>query len=273
AEEVADDIASLPQRYIYIADDNTFHDYRHALAMCEALEKRGVKKQYGAYARTDTIVEHPEVFERWKKLGLSDLVVGFEVVTDEALNQLNKETSLGNNVKAIEILNNLKIKCFAHFIIFPHFMPKDFNEVWRFIKKHHISQPYFIPLTPTPGTILFKEAKERKELSVFNYGFYNLEYMVYKTTLPKLRFYFEYLRLWFRSISLLNYISMRKYISFIDYLYRIFILTRAMPLYLRNVIEQIIEEKIKKYEDIKDSLPPSLKEGYQFRFIKDYPQE
>ncbi len=266
-EEVADDIASLPHQRVYIADDNTFHDYSHALKIAEALQQRGVKKKYAAYARTDTIAEHPEVFEKWKTLGLYALVVGLEVTNNEGLNQLNKKTSLENNIRAIEILNKLGIECYAHFIIFPHFTRKDFNDLWQFIKKYNIAYPYFIPLTPTPGTILFKEMKEKKELTIFNYGFYNLEYMVCKTALSKWRFYYEYLRLWVKSISPLTYLAMRRHISFAAYLWRLTIVLRATPLYIKNAIQQIREEKNNTYDKIKDTLPPSLREGYRFRFM------
>jgi len=273
-EEVADDIASLPNEHIYIADDNTFHDYDHAVAMYEALKRRGVKKFYGAYARTDTIAEHPDIFEKWKEIGLRALVVGFEVVSQNELDVLNKKTSLDNNIKSMEILNKLNIYCYAHFIIFPHFTVKDFKDLKNFIKEHHITQPYFVPLTPTPGTILFKEAKDKKELSIYNYGFYNLEYMVYKTALPKWRFYCEYVKLWLSSISPAAYLLwMRKHMSFITYLYRIAIIMRVMPAYFRNVIEQIAEENATDYEAIKDKLPPSLQDGYKFRFMKDYTEE
>ncbi|MBU2101787.1 MAG: radical SAM protein [Candidatus Omnitrophota bacterium] len=268
-QDVTDDIAQLPQRRVYIADDNTFHDHIHAMKMADALEKRGVKKQYGAYARTDTIVEHPEVFQRWRKIGLYCLVVGFEVVNNAGLDGLNKRTTLENNVKAIEILNQLGIECFAHFIIFPHFKQKEFRELWAFIKKYKIAQPYFVPLTPTPGTILFKEMKEKKQLSIYNYGFFNLEYMVCKTTLPKWRFYFEYVLLWLKSISPLNYLRMRKYMSCKAYLWKIAIVLRAIPPYILNVTQQIIEEKSVTYDDVKDTLPPSLQDGYQFRYLKN----
>jgi len=272
-EEIADDIASLPNKVVYIADDNTFHDYKHALEIYEALKKRGVKKYYGAYARTDTIAEHPEVFEKWKKLGLRYLVVGFEVVSEQALNELNKKTTLENNIKTINILNRLRINNYAHFIIFPHFTPKDFKELWEFIKKNNISQPYFISLTPSPGTILFKEAKENNQLSVYNYGFFNLEYMVYKTKLPKWRYYYEYIKLWILSISPFTYFKMRKHITLFDYLYRVAIVMRATPAFIRNVIEQLIEEKRTKYEDIESTLPPSLRKGYKFRYMDETPQE
>lgn len=271
AAEVAEDIASMPQRGIYIADDNTFHHYQHALTIADELEKRGVKKAYCAYARTDTIVEHPEVFERWKKIGLIALVVGFEVVTDEDLNQLNKKTTLENNIKAIEFMNSLGIHCLAHFIVFPHFTQKDFRQLWDFIIKYNIALPYFVPLTPTPGTILFKEAKENRQLSIFHYGFYNLEYMVYKTKLPKWHFYYEYLKLWIKATSPLFYLRMRKILPLWLYLFQLQSVMRALFIqgYIKKCIEQILLEKNLDYEKIKTTLPPSLQENYHFRYFRD----
>ncbi len=269
ADEIADDIASIKQKYVYIADDNTFHDHIHSMKIHDALKKRGVKKRYGAYARSDTIVEHPELFEKWKELGLHALVVGFEVVGQDDLDRLNKRTTLDNNLKTLEILNRLKIYCYAHFIVFPEFTLKDFRDLWSFVDKHKISQPYFVPLTPSAGTILFKEAKDEGLLSIFDYGFYNLEYMVYKTKLPKLRFYFEFLLLYLRSISPLFYWKVRSQMTFDTYLYRIFIILRLIPKYTLNVLRQIHQEKTKKYDDIESTLPPSLRKGYKFRYIDD----
>ena len=272
AEEVVDDIASLPNKHVYIADDNTFHDYKHALTIYEGLKRRGVRKFYGAYARVDTIIEHPEVFEKWKEIGLRGLVVGFEVIKNDVLDSLNKKTTVESNIKAMEFLNKLKIHCYAHFIIFPDFTLKDFRQLSEFIIRHKISEPYYVPLTPTPGTLLFKEAKENDELSIYNYGFYNLEYMVYKTKLPKWRWYFEWLRLWFGSITPIFYLRMRRYFPLPTYIWRIGIILRLAPLMLRNIVEQIIEEKTKRYKDIEETLPPSLRRNYEFRYLKNMPE-
>lgn len=265
---VVEDIASIPQSYIHIADDNTFHDPNHAMAIYEGLINKGVKKEFAAYARTDTIVNHRDIFKQWKAIGLKNLVVGFEAVNEEAMKDINKRNSLENNIKAIEILHELKINCFAHFIIFPRFTKKDFKEIANFIDRYKISQPYFVPLTPLAGTELFKEAKEKKELSVFHYGFYNLEYMVYKTALPKWRFYMEYILLWFKTISPLSYIKMRRRFSFLQYLYRVRIISVAFFPYLRNIIEQLMLENKVALSSKKEELFPSQIENYKFRFLE-----
>ena len=150
-QEVIDDIASITQPFVYIGDDNTFHDYDHAMQICTGLGKLNLKKKYGAYARTDTIVKHKKLFEEWRKIGLTTLVVGFEVVAEKALKDINKRNTLENNIKANEILNKLGIQNYAHFIVFPHFTPKDFNDIWNFIKKHKISF-YTFDLTPAEAT-------------------------------------------------------------------------------------------------------------------------
>lgn len=267
-EEVIDDIASIPQSFVYIGDDNTFHNYKHAMSICEGLKKRGVKKKYGAYARTDTIVEHRKVFEEWYKIGLRTLVVGMEVVNEKGLEDINKRNTLENNIKANQILNEIGIQNYAHFIIFPKFTPRDFSDIWKFLKKHKISQPFFVPYTPLAGTPLFKEFKGKKELSIFNYGFYNLEYMVCKTTLPKWRWYFEYIKLWLKSISLLTFLTFRINFPLSAYIFRLKMLLRVLFPFTKNIIKQIIEEKTVKYEDIQDKLFPSQKENYQFRYLE-----
>ena len=272
-EEIVEDIASMPQSFIYIGDDNTFHDYKHAMAICEELKKRGVKKKYGAYARTDTIVAHRDLFEEWHKIGLTTLVVGMETVNEDALEDIDKQNTLENNIKANQILNEIGIQYYAHFIIFPHFRQTDFNDIWQFLKKHKISQPFFVPLTPLAGTPLFKEAKERNELSVFNYGFYNLEYMVYKTVLPKGLFYLEITKLWLKSISLLTFLTFRINFPLSAYIFRLRIILLALFPFIKHIIDQIREEKTVGYEDVENKLFPSQKKGYHFKYLGSLPQK
>lgn len=268
AEDIVEDIASIKQCLIYISDDNTFNDYEHAMQVYDGLTKRGIKKKYGAYARVDTITKYPDLFEKWRGIGLEALVVGFEVIDDKGLQDLNKKTTLEMNLKAIEILNNLGIQNFAHFILFPEFTVQDFHNLWNFIEKNKITQPFFIPLTPTAGTPLFKEAKEKKLLSSLNYGFYTLEYMVYKTALPKWRFYYEYMKIWLSSISPFFYIRMRKNFPFIWYLFRIRLLLPAICHILIKGAMQLIEEKKIDPWDIKNQPFPSQRIDYRYRFLE-----
>ena len=269
-DNVIEDIASISHRFIYIGDDNTFHDSKHAMDICEGLRKRSVKKQFGAYARTDTIVEHRKVFEEWAKIGLKTLVVGMEVVTEKALQDINKRNSLENNIKANEILNELGIHNYAHFIVFPEFMPRDFDDIWSFVKKHKIANGFFVPLTPYAGTPMFKSAKEKKIFSIYNYGFYNLEYMICKTKLPKWLFYHHFMKLWLKSLSPLTFLTFRINYPLSAYIFRLKMMGGAiLKGYVIKILIQIVTEKIQDKKDIEARLLPSQREGYKFRYLND----
>ncbi len=77
---VAEDIARIEVDHVYFADDENFIDEQFGFELAEALEKRGVKKRYFAWARATTILRYPELLRRWKEIGLDGVFVGFEFV-------------------------------------------------------------------------------------------------------------------------------------------------------------------------------------------------
>ncbi|MFC1672006.1 B12-binding domain-containing radical SAM protein [Planctomycetota bacterium] len=263
-EEIVDDIVSQPQPYAHLTDDNTFHDEDHAMEIYRLLKERGVKKKIMAYARTDTIVKRPELLQKWAEVGLGALVVGMEAVTDKHLDSINKRTSVDVNIQAHRILENLGIENWAHFVIMPDFQKEDFDNVWDFVDSHNMPYPVFVPLTPIPGSPLFFEAKEKGQLSVFDYGFYNLTYMVMKTALPKEKWYEYYISLYKKSCSPRTLWRRRKSPSFrlAPALGRAYLFRRAVARGYAHIREQLHLERTVRYEDVEHTLPPSLRSDY-----------
>jgi radical SAM superfamily enzyme YgiQ (UPF0313 family) len=66
-EDVVDEIAKLKEEHIYFVDDENFINNERMTKIAKLLIERGVKKKYVSWARSDTIVRHPEVFKIWKK--------------------------------------------------------------------------------------------------------------------------------------------------------------------------------------------------------------
>jgi radical SAM superfamily enzyme YgiQ (UPF0313 family) len=89
AEDVVDEIVSLPQEYIYFVDDETFINTKRLSRIAELLIERNIKKKYLAWARVDTVCKDPELFALWKKAGLEFLYVGFESLEEGALDDYN----------------------------------------------------------------------------------------------------------------------------------------------------------------------------------------
>lgn len=264
-EEIVDDFARQPYDFIHVTDDNTFYNEEHAMQVLELLKKKNVKKEYLAYARADTIVKKRHVFEAWKEIGLAELVVGLEACTDNHLDFLNKRTTEDENARAHQILEEIGIRNYAHFILMPDFEEPDFDRVWKFIDTLNISYPFFVPLTPLPGTPLFFKAKTENRLTTFNYGFYNLMYMVTKTRLPKWKFYKKFLGLYAKTSSS----STRKRRRRLSPTYNEHIVTsiskmalKMIPKYILNIERQIFHEKTFNYQKEQHKLPVSLHQTY-----------
>lgn len=264
-EEIVNDIASQPQPYAHLTDDNTFHDEDHAMEIYRLLKKRGVRKKIMAYARTDTIVKRPESLEKWCEVGLGALVVGMEAVTDRHLDSMNKRTNVDMNVRAHEILEEMGIENWAHFVMMPDFRKEDFDRVWDFVDRMNMTYPVFVPMTPIPGTPLFFEMKEQGKLSVFDYGFYNLTYMVMHTDIPKEEWYRHYMDLYRKSCSPRTLWRRRKSPSFhiAPALGRAFLFRRAVWRSGPHIREQLELERNVRYEIIEHTLPPSLRRDYR----------
>ncbi|MBN2292411.1 MAG: cobalamin-dependent protein [Pirellulales bacterium] len=264
AAEIAADIACQPQPYVHLTDDNTFCDESHAIEIYEHLKAMGVKKKILAYARADTIVKKPDLLKLWKEVGLGALVVGMEGASNRHLKAMNKSSEVGLNIEAQRIMDDLDIENWAHFVVLPSFQREDFQEIWDFVEHLQITYPVFIPMTPVPGTPLFFEAKQQGQLSVFDYGFYNLQYMVMHTEMPKDLWYEELATLYRKSCSPRTLWRRRRSPGF----HIRPAIGRAMsmgPVGWRirpHIREQLELERNIRYEDIEARLPPSLRRDY-----------
>ncbi len=118
----------------------------------DGLKERKINKKYLIFGRADFIVKNPGLIEEFKAVGLSSVIVGFESFSDDELKDLNKEIEADVNEKAMEILNNNKIDCYASVIVHPSWDRKDFELFREDAKRLGIEYVVLQPLTPYPGT-------------------------------------------------------------------------------------------------------------------------
>lgn len=187
-EDVVDEIASLPQEYIYFVDDETFINAKRMRRLAEMLIERGVRKKYLSWARSDTICRHPELFALWKKAGLELVYIGFESLEEKNLTGYNKKATPSQNRKAREILRNLNLNIHAALMINPDFGKEDFEIVHKTIEELAPAEFAFTVLSPPPGTEAFAAARDSficKDPCLF----YDCLHTILPTKLPLKRFY------------------------------------------------------------------------------------
>ena len=143
----------------------------------------------------------------WGEIGLVQIVIGIEVISDEDLKKFKKQNTLENNEKTIEILKKNGVSNIAHFLIRQEFDTKDFDELWRYVDDHDMWTPLFPVLTPLPGTELWEKDKYRLLTDTFD--LFDLFHTVLPTKLPLKQFLSEVERLYLRNFSLWRYTKKR----------------------------------------------------------------
>ncbi len=193
-DSIIRDIKALDQSpVIRLVDANSFADPVHAQKLGDTIEATGIRKQFLADVRADTVVQHPELFERWKEIGLRAVIIGLEEICDETLNMMEKESCLALNLKAIETLHGLGLTIVGDFIISPDYDEKKFDQLADFTKEQQIDLPIYSILTPLPGTRLYQQLKGK--ICIHDLDYYTLTNAVLPTHLDEELFYRRYANL------------------------------------------------------------------------------
>jgi radical SAM superfamily enzyme YgiQ (UPF0313 family) len=190
-EAVIADIRTLEDSpVIRLVDANSFGSPTQALELAEALAAQGIRRQYLADVRSDTVVRHPELLQRWKEVGLRAVVIGFEAIDTPTLEVMNKKNSAARNRSAIEILHNLGITIVGDFIINPDYTEAQFEHLGNFVREQAIDLPMYSVLTPLPGTELYRQL--RAQIRIHDLDYYTLTNAVLPTRLDEELFYQRY---------------------------------------------------------------------------------
>lgn len=157
---VGDEVAATAEPYVLFTDDNFLADIERARQTATILRERGLQRRYAFQARSDSIVAYPDVVDLWRQVGLVSVFVGIEKIDDAGLSSVNKENSVVNNEKALQLLRRLGVAITASFIVDPGWRQADFDALRRYIASLGIQTPSFTVLTPLPGTSLYRQLRE-----------------------------------------------------------------------------------------------------------------
>ncbi len=209
-ENIIEELGGIEEGFVFFADDESLLDAERMMTLADLIKKAGINKRYFLYGRSDTIVKHPDLIERWKDIGMERVFVGLEFFRDEDLKDIRKGTTIKNNIEAIRILQSLDIDIFPNFMIKPDFDRSDFNEFRKYCLGIGLDFIGFSVMTPLPGTDLYESVKDK--LITDTYDYYDFFHTHLPTKLPLKEFYREYLSLFRKTKSLSRQIAfLRKY--------------------------------------------------------------
>jgi radical SAM superfamily enzyme YgiQ (UPF0313 family) len=159
------------------------------------------------YARADTVVRHPDLFQTLKESGLEGLTIGIESFKDEDLKDYNKKTTVEINNDAIRILKKLGININAHIMVRSTYTDEDFQHLLKYVNEKSLFQLSFPVLTPLPGTELYEQNVHR--FAIRNYDYFDFLHSILPTALNRKDFYRQFAALYRKSYSLRRYINFK----------------------------------------------------------------
>lgn len=190
-ERVADELRRVREPGVFIVDDVAFIHPEHGHALADAIECRGIRKQYYLETRGDVLLRNKDVFARWRRLGLQYMFLGLEAVDEEGLKKFRKRVALGKNFEALEYARSLGLVVAVNLIADPAWDERRFEV----IRQWALSVPEIVHVTvntPYPGTETWHSASD--QLTTRDYRLFDVQHAVLPTRLPLERFYEELVR-------------------------------------------------------------------------------
>lgn len=166
-------LAKFLPRIIWITDDNFSSDRKWAKDLLREIAKLAHDYCFTIQARVD-IAHDDELLSLMKKAKINRVYLGIESLDQESLDRFNKNSSLEAIEVAVKNLRKKGIDVHGLFVFGDdNFQKGDGRRVAEFVNRQGLSGVLIQPLTPYPGTRLFKDLEEQNRILHHNWAHYN----------------------------------------------------------------------------------------------------
>jgi radical SAM superfamily enzyme YgiQ (UPF0313 family) len=176
-EEVLDELETIPQKRLFIVDDNIVgygkRALERALALFRGIVARGIKKEWICQASLN-FADDEELLEQAARAGCRVVFIGVEAESADALAEVNKRTNLKLGVGAYEeAFRRIRRHGMAVLGAFIYGMDSDTPEALRrrteYIANSAVDIIQITYLTALPGTRLFDRLQNEGRLLYTNF--------------------------------------------------------------------------------------------------------
>ena len=197
---VLDELESIKEENVYIVDDNFLVSRDRIIEFCKGLDDRGIKKHYIAYARADYITKNEDLIILLKNHGFDAFFVGIESFKKEELNEFSKQSTVEENIKAINILEKNGLQCYSGLIVAEDWQKKDFDTLIEYLNSFEHPLVNIQPITPMPGTPLYDTYKYPITVARDDYACWDMAHVIYKPVkMSKRRYYYHIVRAYIKT--------------------------------------------------------------------------
>lgn len=209
-DNVIAELKTIPEREIYIVDDNYLVSRERVLNFCRRLREERLDKKFLIYGRADFIVENSDVIAEFKQVGLRAIIVGLESCVADELDKYNKKSDVQTNEEAVRILAEQDIDCYATLILGVDWSKQEFMRLGRWLRKLKITFINLQPFTPLPGTAMLKKYESGLIVARDDYAKWDLAHLTLRPLkMSPASYYWNIIKLYYRvTIQPVNIIKL-----------------------------------------------------------------
>lgn len=177
-EQVKDELLKIKSIYqnpfIFFTDDNFFINENYSMLILDIIKSLNLNW----YAFTDiSVYKNERILKRLYSCGCRKLLIGFESLNEENLNQINrsgfKSSKIKEYQKAIHTIQMEKIGVVGSFVLgLENDTDKTFDELYEFIYDTCLFGTNITIATPFPGTKLYHKLNQENKIE-FNWSLYD----------------------------------------------------------------------------------------------------
>ncbi len=175
--EIIENIKAIPSRRFAINDVSPFDDVEYAKELLRAMIP--LKKKWGALATT-RITDDPELLNLLTRAGCQYLLLGFESLSQRALNGIYKGFNKSTDYAEVMYkLHQAKIVVQGCFVFgFDEDDKTVFAKTVEEVRRLKIDIPRYSIYTPYPNTRLFKRLEAENRILSYDWGDYDTMHVV-----------------------------------------------------------------------------------------------
>jgi radical SAM superfamily enzyme YgiQ (UPF0313 family) len=161
------------QKIIWITDDNFSSDKKWAKTLLKAIAELKSGYSFTIQARVD-IAHDDELLSLMAAANINRVYLGIESLDQNSLDRFNKNSTLEDIKFAVKKLRNQGMDVHGLFVFGDdEFRKGDGHRVAEFAKRNGFSGVLIQPLTPYPGTALYKTFEQKERILHRNWQDYN----------------------------------------------------------------------------------------------------
>lgn len=198
-ESIVAEMEQINSKDIYIVDDIFLIKPSRLARIAELIREKKLEKNFLVYARADFIAQNEDIIKEWASLGLKAVFIGLEASTNVELDSMNKESTVDFNEQAIAMLRKHGVDTYGSLIPNPDYTTEDWERLWKFIEKTGLYYLNISPLTPLPGTVIWKEYEDKIVVPREAHGLWDLSHVVLPTKMPIKQYYRALLKVYAKT--------------------------------------------------------------------------